>query len=115
MDKQLIIGVNGYVVSLHILSGKENWRTKLSGGLFSATKGSNVTVIKQADIILAGCNGHLFGLNPSNGEKLWHNKLSGVGYGGVSLSIEGHSVQYIEVEKKSHSSDGSNHTNHNTT
>jgi hypothetical protein len=35
-------------------------------------------------------------LNEVTGEVIWHNELPGAGYGNVSLSIDGHSVQFVE-------------------
>ena len=96
MKKQLIIGLNGYVISLDPTSGHEHWRTKLSYGFFSATQSGNVSVIKRDEMILVGCNGHVFGLDAGSGEKLWHNELPGAGHGSLSLAVEGVSVQYIE-------------------
>ena len=112
MEKQLIIGMNGYVISLDLTSGREHWRTKLDSGFFSATRSGNVSVLKRDDMILVGCNGHVFGLDARSGEKRWHNELPGAGHGDVSLSIEGVSVQYIEkiVESTLPIADGRPHT-----
>ncbi len=96
MNNCLIIGMNGHVVAICPESGTEIWRTKLSKGLFSSANGANVSVLNHQGFILAGCNGHLYGLNESNGEILWQNELSGAGYGDISLSMDGCSIQYIE-------------------
>ncbi|EHA1127586.1 hypothetical protein FG475_21295 [Vibrio navarrensis] len=111
MENQLIIGLNGYVVSLDPMSGKENWRTKLSEGLFSVTRGSNVSVVQYDQMVLVGCQGHVFGLDTNTGKKLWHNELRGAGHGDISLSINGVSTQYIEktVREPTHSKSSHQH------
>ncbi|OOE67529.1 hypothetical protein BZG20_05770 [Salinivibrio sp. IB868] len=95
MNNALIVGMNGRVIAMCPETGTELWRTKL-GDFLSASSGSNVSILNQNGLIIAGCNGHVYGLNEVTGEVIWHNELPGAGYGSVSLSIDGHSVQFIE-------------------
>ncbi len=96
MDDYLFIGMKGCVAAINKSTGIEEWRTKLADGFFSAVRSSNVAVLYTDGILIAGCNGHLFGIETKTGKKLWHNELEGAGYGDLSLSTGGVSVQYLQ-------------------
>ena len=70
----LYLGIQGHVVCIEKLTGKELWKTKL--------KGMSITnVFCDANNIYAYASGHLFCLEPAFGKIQWKNGLSGYGYG----------------------------------
>jgi outer membrane protein assembly factor BamB len=91
----LIIGCNGYVSAIQASNGQELWRTKLREGLFTSSRGSDVSVLIDGDQIFAGCNGRIYSLSPSNGEIKWSNELKGIGNNEVALARQGINTQFI--------------------
>lgn len=97
----LYIGSNGHVVAVEPSSGAELWRTRLGGGLFSATVQEDVCVLEHDRRVFAGCHGHLFCLDAETGAILWQNDLRGLGHNDVTLAIAGKSIQYVAKHTES--------------
>jgi outer membrane protein assembly factor BamB len=91
----LIIGCNGYVSAILANTGEELWRTKLREGLFTSSRGNDVSVLIDGEQVYAGCYGRIYALRASTGEILWANDLKGIGYNEVSLAKQGTSTQFI--------------------
>jgi hypothetical protein len=52
MEKEvIIIGCNGFVLALSLITGEENWRVKLRAGVLSSSRGSDVSVLVDAERI----------------------------------------------------------------
>lgn len=96
VNERLFIGSNGHVCAIDPSSGNEIWRTRLQEGILTATQSGDVSVLVRGDVVFAGCQGHLFALAAATGEHLWHNELKGLRFNDISLSFEGHSVQYLQ-------------------
>lgn len=97
-DETLYIGSNGHVCAFRVSDGREAWRTKLGGGVLSATTAQDVCVLHHGGRILAGCRGHLFCLDAATGHVLWQNELKGLGYNDVTLAMAGKSIQYVSSD-----------------
>ena len=96
MEKDiLIIGCNGYVSAILANNGEELWRTKLREGIFSGSRGCDVSVLIDGNQIFAGCYGRIYALRSSDGEILWANELKGMGFNEVALARQGTSTQFI--------------------
>lgn len=93
--ERLYIGSNGHVAAIDPNSGDELWRTRLSEGIFAATKHQDVCVLEHEGRVFAGCHGHLFCLDAATGNVLWHNELTGFGHNDVTLAIAGKSIQFV--------------------
>ena len=107
MKEPLIIGTNGFVSAIDPASGQQLWRTKLREGFLGGSRGCDVSVLVEDNIVYAGCYGRIYALNASDGVVLWSNELKGLGYDDVSLAKRGTSVQFItKVETQ-----GSNSSN----
>lgn len=91
----LIIGCNGFVVSIDPLNGNEIWRTKLREGVLGGSRGYDVSVLLKEDKVFAGCYGRIYCLARIDGRLLWSNELNGIGYNEVALATEGVSTQFI--------------------
>lgn len=91
----LIIGCNGYVSAIRTGNGEELWRTLLNSKLFGGTRGCDVSVLIDGDLVYAGCAGRIYALKSATGEILWSNSLKGLGVNEVSLAKQGTSVQFI--------------------
>lgn len=106
MQKNIvIIGCNGFVSAILADNGEELWRTKLREGLFSGSRGCDVSVLIDGNLIFAGCYGRIYALNATDGAILWVNELKGMGFNEVALARQGTSTQFItRVEEKSTSS-----------
>jgi outer membrane protein assembly factor BamB len=106
MQKNIvIIGCNGFVSAILANNGEELWRTKLREGFFSGSRGCDVSVLIDGDLIFAGCYGRIYALNAVDGTILWANELKGMGFNEVALARQGTSTQFItRVEEKSSSS-----------
>lgn len=92
MPQFLYIGCNGYVAALDPSTGVEAWRVPLPAG-----SGQNVTVIEHEGALYVGVLGNVYGIDAATGEIVWHNGLEGMGYGDVTLSIDGKSVQFVAI------------------
>jgi len=75
---RVFVGISGHVVALEVTTGREVWRTKLSGRSFVTTGVSDGKV-------LAGTRGHLYALDPVTGAVLWENPMKGLGYGLIGM------------------------------
>ena len=95
MKEPLIIGTNGFVSAIDIATGKELWRTRLREGILGGSRGSDVSVLVEDNIIYAGCSGRIYALKTSDGSILWDNELKGLGFNEVALAKTGTSVQFI--------------------
>lgn len=95
MKEPLIIGTNGFVSAINTTNGEELWRTKLREGILGGSRGWDVSVLVENNIIYAGCCGRIYALNTGNGSILWSNELGGLGFNEVSLAKTGISVQFI--------------------
>jgi len=96
MQKEvIIIGCNGYVLSIHIATGEEIWRVKLRPGVLGGSRGSDVSVLVNGDQVYAGCSGRIYALDVSSGAILWQNELSGIGFNEVALAMQGIHTQFI--------------------
>src|SRR5688572_32870118 len=103
MSLPLIIGSNGYVAVIEVMTGQELWRTALEIGLLSTTARSDVSVLVEDKFVFAGSHGHLFCLDVENGTVIWHNELKGMGYNDVSLAMQNVSVQFLQKVERSSS------------
>lgn len=98
----LVVGCNGNVASLDLLSGAVRWKGAITGGLLAATHGHDVTLLEAGGTVFAGCAGKLIRFRPEDGKTLWENELNGLGYDDVTLTIEGRGVQFLTtVERRS--------------
>ena len=99
----IYIGTYGHVSCVDPQTGREVWRTALTGtGLFGGTSVGDVTVLEAGDIIIAGVSGNLFGIDKASGRLLWHNELKGLSYGVVSIAGAGQAVEFMHrVEQRS--------------
>jgi outer membrane protein assembly factor BamB len=75
----VFIGIRGSVVCLDRATGKELWSADLTGSDF-------VTVLLDADVILAATRGEVFCLDAATGKLIWRNGLPGGGWGLASLA-----------------------------
>ena len=80
------LGFNLRVLALDRLTGEIAWEWK-------SPKGSGfVSLLLDADLLIASVNGYTYGLNPTTGEQLWFNPLKGYGFGTPCLaSMRGNS------------------------
>ena len=106
MENKLIIGSNGFVSAIDVMTGGELWRTRLQSGVFSATSHSDVSVLVQGGFVFAGSCGHLFCVDLESGSVLWHNELKGMGHNDVSLAMQNVSVQFLQKVQRSSSGSG---------
>jgi outer membrane protein assembly factor BamB len=96
MQKEMIIlGCNGYVVAIDSTTGAESWRVKLRPGPLGGSRGSDVSVLVNADRVYAGCSGRIYALRITDGTILWQNELSGIGFNEVALAMQGINTQFI--------------------
>ncbi|NOS72223.1 MAG: PQQ-binding-like beta-propeller repeat protein [Verrucomicrobia bacterium] len=106
-SEPLIIGSNGYVSRIDVVTGQELWRTKLLSGLLGGSSCTDVSVLLREQFVFAGTHGHLFCLDLATGKILWKNELKGMGYNDVALAMEGVSIQFLTKVERSHSNTGS--------
>jgi outer membrane protein assembly factor BamB len=96
MQKEvIIIGCNGFVLALNLATGEESWRAKLRSGVLSSSRGSDVSVLVDAERVYAGCDGRIYALRLSDGSMLWQNELKGIGFNEVALAMQGINTQFI--------------------
>ena len=96
MQKEaIIIGCNGFVLSINSITGEENWRVKLRSGVLSSSRGSDVSVLVNGTMVYAGCRGRIYALSMTDGAILWQNELSGIGFNEVALAMQGVNTQFI--------------------
>jgi outer membrane protein assembly factor BamB len=81
-QRNLFIGIRGYVLAIDRTTGKDVWATSLKGADF-------VNVVLDGDQLFAGSKGRLYRLDPATGQILWENGLAGMGWGLVSIAQAG--------------------------
>jgi outer membrane protein assembly factor BamB len=90
----LYVGTQRYVAAIDVQTGLELWRTKLP-------KGSGIVcVIFAAGSVFASVSGHVYRLSPTDGRVLWHNQLPGMGFGLVTMGIEGLDTQQAAMHSQ---------------
>ena len=93
MADLLYIGTGKHVVALDPVSGAEVWRAVLE-------KGSTTNVLSllvRGEDLYVGRGGYVWCFNRLTGQKLWENGLKGMGFGFVSLAVEGAETQLAEL------------------
>lgn len=83
--KHLCVLVGQTVVALEPLTGDEIWRSRLPG-VFGGPVG---TLLIDGDMVFAGNHGRLHCLSLDDGRHLWTAELKGLGWGMVSIAIDG--------------------------
>jgi outer membrane protein assembly factor BamB len=78
----LFVGIKGHVIAMERLSGRERWRTRLSGSDF-------VHLIDDGARLFASVAGRIYCVDPTTGSVLWENPLKGMGLGIASLLAPG--------------------------
>lgn len=74
IDELIFIGLNGYALALHRVTGEEIWRnSEMEGGL--------TTLLLDEDRLIVSTDGYIYCLNPLNGRIVWENRLHGLGTG----------------------------------
>ena len=80
------VGIKNYVVALDRSTGEAVWSTTLKGAISRSM--SFVTVLRDAEGILATCGGEIFCLDPKDGTILWQNPLKGLGTGLTTMATD---------------------------
>jgi outer membrane protein assembly factor BamB len=75
----IFIGIRGAVIALDRGTGQQLWKTSLKGGDF-------VTVMLDADRVIAATKGEVFCLDAATGHLLWRNELPGEGWGLIAIA-----------------------------
>jgi outer membrane protein assembly factor BamB len=84
----LLLGMKGSVLAIDKGTGAIVWQTKLQDGFLGLGE-YFVTLVVEAGRVYAGSHGKLYCLDMQRGEVLWVNDLPGLGYGLMSLAVEG--------------------------
>jgi outer membrane protein assembly factor BamB len=90
IDQLVFVGLNGYAVALHRLTGEIVWSN-------NQMKSGYVTLLLDGDRLIVSTNGYIYCLCPLTGAILWHNPMSGYGFGAPTslVSIRGQSSQTV--------------------
>lgn len=80
-SKNVYLGIKAHVVCINVITGKEEWRTKIK-------RSQIISIAVESDTLVAHAGGELFGLKKSSGEIIWRNPLSGLGYGYCFIASE---------------------------
>jgi outer membrane protein assembly factor BamB len=75
----IFIGIRGGVIALDRGTGQRLWKTALKGADF-------VTVMLDADRVIAATKGEVFCLDAATGHLLWRNELPGEGWGLITIA-----------------------------
>jgi len=89
----LFVGIKGSVVALDRATGTQVWTTRLKGTDF-------VNVVLSGGDLFAACRGELFCLDQSTGFIRWRNPLKGLGYGLVTIAVQGGTDSQVPVVQK---------------
>lgn len=81
MNDKIFVGTYGYVLCIDQSSGKELWRTSLTGVGYGS-----VTIYYEDNKVYCGSNGFIFILCALTGKILAENELVGYGYGTVTFT-----------------------------
>jgi len=95
LENLVFVGFNSRVAALDRRTGELVWKWKCPKG-----KGF-VTLLLDADRLLASVQGYTYCLDARTGQQLWFNELSGFGHGVASLaSVRGGSTGALLGEAK---------------
>jgi len=83
----IIVGFHGYVISLHALTGEQQWSFSLPGSGYTF-----VSLCLKLNHLFVGSLGQLYSLNPDTGLLLGKDDLKGMGYGLVTLGTMEHQM-----------------------
>src|SRR4051812_23128292 len=86
MQDLVYVGFNSRVAAINRDTGQTAWTWR------SPTGSGYVTLLLDADRLIASVNGYTYCLHPETGQQLWFNPLEGLGVGVTSLvSVNGSS------------------------
>jgi outer membrane protein assembly factor BamB len=84
VDELIFVGLNGYAVALHRITGEIVWSC-------DKMKSGYVTLLLDGDRLIVSTNGYIYCLHPLTGDIIWHNPMKGYGAGAPTslLSVRG--------------------------
>ncbi len=89
----LFAGIKGCVVALDRATGIEVWNTALRGTDF-------VNVVLTDGDLYAATRGEVYSLDQSTGHIRWHNPLKGLGWGLITIAVEGGQANQATIVMK---------------
>src|SRR5438270_14062302 len=90
VQQLIFVGLNGYALVLDRDTGQIVWSN-------DQMKSGYVSLLLDADRLIASTNGYIYCLEPLTGQILWHNPVSGFGLGAPTalVSLRGPSAQRL--------------------